>query len=96
MDALSVLPHSGFGLHTREGTVGPDGQPTLYVICDCGRGYAWGHYADSARLLQWLTDHDAAVPCPHRRDMQLPRTGAAGAPTLYCADCGETRTVGDV
>jgi hypothetical protein len=73
------LPHGSFALHSRDGCVGPDGEPTLYVICECGRGHAFGHYADSARLFAWLRDHDAEVPCPHRAAMQV-----GGK----CADCG--------
>lgn len=85
------LPHGGFALHTREGTTGPDGQPTMYVICDCGRGYAWGHYADSERLFRWLADHDADVTCPHRPSMQLDRTPPNCPRVVYCADCGQMR-----
>lgn len=88
-------PHAGFDtglcgvfeLHTREGVIAPDNQPTLYVICGCGRGYAWGHYVDSARLTRWLVDHDADVACTHARPkQQIKRDGGT-----YCADCGVTR-----
>jgi hypothetical protein len=85
------LPHGDFALHTREGTTGPDDQPTLYVICACGRGYAFGHYAPSERLFAWLADHDADVSCQHRPSMQVPRETADGKPAVYCADCGQTR-----
>lgn len=74
------LSHGAFALHNRDGVVGPDGQPALYVVCSCGRGYSFGHYADSERLLAWLRDHDAEIPCPHRPGMQVDGR---------CADCGE-------
>jgi hypothetical protein len=81
------FPHGAFALHSREGTVGPDSKQALYVVCSCGRGYSFGHYADSERLLAWLVDHDAKIPCPHRPSMQVDGR---------CCDCGSNvRAIAD-
>lgn len=86
-DAFTLQsPHGPFAMHTREGVIGPDGQPALYVICACGRGYAFGHYADSERLATWLLDHNADIPCPHRPSMQV-----GGK----CYDCGSEVAASD-
>ena len=74
------LPHGSFALQSNNSTLGPDGRPTLYVTCSCGRGYAFGHYAGSDRLAAWLLDHDADIPCPHRTAMQWDGK---------CHDCGQ-------
>lgn len=79
------LPHGNFVIHCRDGVIGPDDQPTVYVVCSCGRAYAFGHYIDSDRLFRWLNDHDASIPCPHRPSMQV---------NGRCHDCGDIVSTG--
>lgn len=52
------LPCGGFTLHSNETVTGLDNEPTMYVICSCGRGYAFGHKATSAELFAFLMDHE--------------------------------------
>jgi hypothetical protein len=59
MAAEGYLPHGKFTLHCGEHSTDFDGNPTMHVICACGRGYAFGQRAESVTLLRWLADHDS-------------------------------------
>jgi len=59
MAAEGYLPHGAFTLHCGPNSIDYDGNPTLHVICACGRGYAFGQRAESATLLRFLADHDS-------------------------------------
>lgn len=56
-----TLPHGGFTLHCNEDTLDAVGKPTVYVICACGRGYAFGRRLTDQDLFGFLADHDGFV-----------------------------------
>ena len=58
LNATRPIAHRSFVIRSNSGTRGPDNEPTMYTVCDCGTGYAWGHAATSAELDAWMADHE--------------------------------------